>query len=89
MAELSAVFPRNMRAERVRRELDQEQFGALIGWSRSTVSDLESGRRKLLADDLALICAALGLTLAELSQGADASVLRALGLGHRRGTERR
>ena len=78
---MSSVFPRNMRAERVRRDWDQEELGRRIGgWSRTMVGDLETGRRKLGVDDIAPICAALSLTLAELAIGADPDELAALGL---------
>ena len=80
MARLSSVFPRNVRAERVRREWDQVELGERLGWTRSMVSDLETGRRKLGVDDIAPICAALSLTLAQLAIGADPEELTALGL---------
>jgi len=77
---LSVVFPINVRAERVRRQWDQAQLGERIGWTRSMVSDLETGRRNLGVDDIFPICAALGLTLSELAIGADPDEIRALGL---------
>jgi transcriptional regulator with XRE-family HTH domain len=86
MPSLGSVFARNVRAERVRAGLDQEQLGKrIIGldgkpWSRSKVSDLETGRRKVTADDLAPVCAALGLSLLQLAQGLDKSDLSTLGL---------
>jgi transcriptional regulator with XRE-family HTH domain len=81
MARLSSVFPRNMRAERVRRDWDQAELGDRIGgWTRTMVGDLETGRRKLSVDDIAPICTALSLSLAELAIGADADELAALGL---------
>ena len=81
MPRLSSVFPRNVRAERVRRDWDQAELGERIGgWTRSMVGDLETGRRKLGVDDIAPICAALSLTLAELAIGADREELTAIGL---------
>jgi transcriptional regulator with XRE-family HTH domain len=82
MPTLASVFPRNMRAERVRRGWDQEELGKRIGdgWSRTMVGDLETGRRRLGVDDLAPICRALGLPLSVLAQGADPQDLDALGL---------
>lgn len=80
MPTLGAVFPRNVRAERVRRDLTQDDLGDRLGWSRSKVADLESGRTALRADDLAPICKALGVTLARLAEGADAEDVRALGI---------
>ena len=80
MPRLSRAFPRNMKAERVRRGWDQAELGERIGWTRTMVGDLETGRRKLGVDDIAPICAALSLTLAELAIGVDAEERRALGL---------
>lgn len=80
MPTLGAVFPRNCRAERVRRDLTQDDLGDRLGWSRSKVADLETGRVALRADDLAPICRALGVTLARLAEGADPGDLEALGL---------
>ena len=80
MPTLGAVFPRNCRAERVRRNLTQEELADRIGWSRSKVADLENGRTALRADELAPICRALGVTLARLAEGADPEDLAALGL---------
>jgi transcriptional regulator with XRE-family HTH domain len=80
MPTLASVIPRNVRAERVRKGWDQAQFGERLGWTRTMVGDLETGRRKLAVDDLAPICAALGLHLSVLAQGADPDDLTALGL---------
>ena len=80
MPRLSEVFPINVRAERTRRQLDQGEFAELLGWTRSMVSDLEIGRRKLSVDDIWPICRALGLTLSELAIGADPDERRALGI---------
>ncbi len=80
MPRLSVVFPINVRAERTRRGWDQTQLAERIGWTQNMVSNLESGRRKLGLDDIAPICTALGLTLAELAIDADADELAAIGL---------
>jgi transcriptional regulator with XRE-family HTH domain len=81
MPRLSHAFPRNMRAERVRRGWDQAELGQQIGgWTRTMVGDLETGRRKLGVDDIAPICRALSLTLAELAIGVDPDEREALGL---------
>jgi transcriptional regulator with XRE-family HTH domain len=61
-----------MRAERVRLGLDQNELGNLIqGWSRSMVSALETGNRKLNVDDIGPICRALGVTFHRLALGCD------------------
>jgi len=81
MSSLASVLPRNVRAERVRRRWDQEEFGRRVGgWSRSMVSDLETGRRKVAVDDLAKLCRALELTLRELAVGCEPEDLRSLGI---------
>jgi len=45
----------------------------LATWRRGTVGDLEVGRRRLWADDVLLICIALGTTLDALIEAADES----------------
>lgn len=81
MPSLSAVFPRNVRAERVRRGWDQVELGKRLGgWPASRVSDFEVGRTKLSGDHLAQFCRALELPLITLAQGVDADDLRALGI---------
>lgn len=72
MPRLSAVFPRNVRAERVRKGWDQAELGERIGgWTRTMVSDLETGRRRLAVDDIGPICAALELDVVRLAVGCD------------------
>lgn len=50
------------------------------GWSRSTVSNLELGKRKVTADDLPLLCAAFEISLVQLMFGADPTDLAKLRL---------
>lgn len=82
MPSLSAVFPRNVRAERVRRGWDQVELGKRMPgvWPASRVSDFETGRTKLAGDHLAPFCRALGLHLSVLAQGCDPEDLDALGI---------
>lgn len=81
MPSLSAVFPRNVRAERVRRGWDQVELGKRLGgWPASRVSDFEVGRTKLSGDHLAQFCRALELHLSVLAQGCDPEDLDALGI---------
>lgn len=81
MPPLSAVFPRNVRAERVRRGWDQVELGQRLGgWPASRVSDFETGRTKLAGDHLPQFCRALSLTLAQLAVGCDPEDLDALGI---------
>jgi transcriptional regulator with XRE-family HTH domain len=83
MAALGAHIARNVAAERIRRSWDQTQLADAIaapGWSRSTVSNLETGKRKVTADDIPLLCRAFGIPLQKLADGADPADLRAIGL---------
>lgn len=70
----------NVRAERARRRWSQEELGERLGWHRSTVGDLEGGRRRVTADDLIPLCRAFGIPLRELAHGVPEADLRALGL---------
>jgi len=65
---------RNVAAERTRRAWDQTTLAKRIGakgWSRSTVSNLELGKRKVTADDLPLLCGVFEISLQQLIFGAD------------------
>ena len=77
---LADIAANNLRGERARRRLTQAQLAEMLGWPRTSVYDVESGRRRLSLDDLAAICRVLGVPLAELLRGADDDDLRALGL---------
>jgi ribosome-binding protein aMBF1 (putative translation factor) len=77
---LSAVIARNIAAERVRRGWKQQDLGDRIGWARSSVGALESGQRRITVDHLGPLCAVFGITLRELTVGADEEELRTLGL---------
>lgn len=80
MPPIGDVIARNVRAERARRRWTQSDLGERMGWPRSSISDVESGRRKVTADDLVTLCIALEVSLAKLADGADEVELRALGL---------
>lgn len=80
MAPIGDVIAANVRAERARRRWTQAELGERVGWPRSSVSDVESGRRKLTADDLVALCAAFEVTLIKLADGASQAELRVLGL---------
>jgi transcriptional regulator with XRE-family HTH domain len=69
-----------VRAERARQRMSQGDLADTLGWSVSTLRDLEAGRRKPAVDDLPLLCEAFGVTLANLLERADPEDLRRLGL---------
>jgi transcriptional regulator with XRE-family HTH domain len=78
MPSLGDVIASNVRAERARRRWQQAELADRLGWGRSTVSDLEAGRRRVQADDLAPLCIAFNISLAKLIDGASIDDLQAL-----------
>jgi transcriptional regulator with XRE-family HTH domain len=78
---LSAVLARNIRAERSRRLWKQEYLADLLGWGRSTVGAVETGRRGVGIDDLPVLCRVFDIPLSKLFEGADPAALAALQLG--------
>ncbi len=68
---LDAILPRNVAAERVRRGWTQRELAAHLGWSKTTVAELETGQRKVLAMDLGKLCEVFGVPLLKLAEGAD------------------
>ena len=67
--DLRAVTGPNVRAERVRRGLRQEDLAARLGMARATLADLERGERRLYFDEALVVCEALGLRLVDLVAG--------------------
>jgi transcriptional regulator with XRE-family HTH domain len=83
MASLGARIARNVAAERSRRSWDQVTLAEKIGvegWSRSTISNLELGKRKVTADDLPLLCGAFEISLLQLMHGIEPEDLAKLRL---------
>ena len=80
MATLGDIIAANVRGDRAKRRWSQDELGRRLGMGRSTVGDLESGRRKVTADDLGPLCVVFGVDLAVLARGANPDELRALGL---------
>jgi transcriptional regulator with XRE-family HTH domain len=80
MATLGAIIANNVRGERARRRLRQLDVAEALGWPLSSYGDLETGRRKVSADDLPQLCEVLGVTLNDLLRGADAEDLRRMGI---------
>jgi transcriptional regulator with XRE-family HTH domain len=74
------VIAAAVRAERARRRWSQAELGDMIGVSRTTIGDIEAGKRRVVADHLPRLCRAFGVPLAELARGADPDDLAALGL---------
>lgn len=77
---LGDVIAAAVRAERARRRWTQADLADRLGWGRSTVADLESGRRSVFADDLPVLCRAFEIPFAELVRGAEADLSEPLGL---------
>jgi transcriptional regulator with XRE-family HTH domain len=77
---LSVVLARNIRAERGRRLWKQEELADLLGWGRSTVGAVETGKRSVGIDDLPVLCRVFDIPLIKLFEGADPAALRALGI---------
>lgn len=80
MPSIGTVIAANVRGERARQRLRQVDLAERMGWALSTIGDLESGKRRVGADDIPQLCEALGVTLADLLRGADAEDLRRMGL---------
>lgn len=80
MPSLHDVVANNIRGERARRRWTQVELAEKLGWPKTSVSDLEIGRRRLTIDDLADLCRVFGLPLVELCRGGDEESLRSLGL---------
>jgi ribosome-binding protein aMBF1 (putative translation factor) len=74
------VVAANVRAERARRRWRQADLAERLGWSLTKVADVESGRRRITADQLVELCRALDVTLLRLLDGADLDDLNTLGL---------
>jgi transcriptional regulator with XRE-family HTH domain len=77
---LSDAVAANVRAERARRRWHQGELAERAGMSRTTLGDIEAGKRKVTADYLPGLCRALGVPLAALVAGADPDDVAALGL---------
>lgn len=77
---LSDAIAANVRAERARHRWTQTELAQRLGWATSTLGDLESGKRRVSADDLPTLCEVFEIDLIELVRRADPSDLRRLGL---------
>lgn len=77
---LDALVAGNVRAQRAKRRLTQQELADDMGWSRVSVLSLENEMRKVTLSDVVDLCRALDIPLVELVRGADPDVLEALGI---------
>ena len=65
----------NERIRELRKQLhlSQEYVAKYLGVPRSTVSQMESGKRKVLAEDVSKLCALFGVSADALINGAELS----------------
>ena len=80
MESLSQVIARNARAIRAAQQRRQVDVAAQAGLSRSTLSLIESGARRITIEDILALCAGLDVGLGDLLTGADGADLRTLRL---------
>lgn len=80
MPHLGDVLASNVRAQRARRRWRQSDLASRTGWSKDTISDIETGRRRVGVEDIPILCRALEVTLPKLLEGADSDDLVAIGL---------
>ena len=80
MVSLQAIVASNVRAERARRGWRQRDLAEATGWGVGTVSDVETGQRRIGVEDLPVLCRALDVPLLDLLKGADDEDVRALRL---------
>lgn len=77
---LASVVAANVRAQRARQRLTQQELADELGWSRPSLGLLENESRRVTLDDAAELCQALKIDLRELLSGAPTDVLQAFGL---------
>lgn len=65
------ALSQTLKAERAAAGLSLDELAARSGLSRSTVVRLDSGARSIRTDQLAFICAALGLRMSEFIRRAE------------------
>lgn len=63
-----------LREEREAAGLTQEQLAKVVGLSRTSVTNIERGRQRLMLDQFELLCSAVGKTSVELLKGSSASL---------------
>jgi transcriptional regulator with XRE-family HTH domain len=68
---LSVVIARNVRGERAKANLTQEQLAERVGWSRAVGGYVEQENRPVTVDELPRLARALGIKVIDLLNGAD------------------
>lgn len=81
--ELDTVIAGNVRAQRARLQLRQEDLADELGWVRQSVTYLETGKRRVSIADAIVLCRGLQFDLHQLLAGADPEDLSALGIDRR------
>lgn len=59
----------NIKVERTKKELSQEQFAELINLSMRSISQIENGKQNISALNLIAIAKALNIDINELTKG--------------------
>lgn len=81
--ELDTLIAGNVRAQRARLKLRQEDLADELGWARQSVTYLETGRRRVSISDAVVLCRALQIDLQQLLAGAELEDMQTLGLDRR------
>ncbi len=66
MGAFNVKLGKRLREIRQARGLSQEQIAKILGLNRSTVSQIENGKRSLAADELSSVSDALGISIDSL-----------------------
>lgn len=81
--ELDALIAGNVRAQRNRLKLRQEDLADEMGMDRKAVVRIEAGTRRITLFDALALCGALHLDLRQLLAGIEAEALHTFGLDRR------
>lgn len=81
--ELDRLVAANVRAERARAGIRQEDLADELGWDRAIISRIEAGRRRIQLADAIALCEGLGIGLPRLLAGVPAETMRRIGLDRR------
>lgn len=81
--ELDRLVAANVRAERARAGIRQEDLADEVGWDRAIVSRIEAGRRRITLSDAITLCEGLKIDMRRLLAGVPAETLRHIGLDRR------